>query len=114
MKRAGVALVAIGLLVLAADLRRPAQEQWSAAAAVSAIHVYQGTLSQWYTHIGVQCRFTPTCSHYGEECIRRFGAVRGSWMALKRVLRCGPWTPMGTSDPVPLQVRNADFAVFAD
>lgn len=89
------------LLLLVVDLRQPAGEQWSARLAVSGIHLYQATLSRWYARIGVQCRFIPTCSHYGEECIRRFGAARGGWMAMKRVLRCGPWTAMGTADPVP-------------
>lgn len=51
--------------------------------------------------MGVRCRFTPTCSQYGEVVVRQFGATRGGWMALKRVLRCGPWTPMGTYDPPP-------------
>ena len=101
MKRVlGLAIVAA--LLLAADLGQPPGQQWSGRVAVSAIHLYQATLSKWYTRIGVQCRFTPTCSHYGEDVIRRFGAARGGWMAMARVLRCGPWTPMGTSDPPPL------------
>lgn len=91
----------VALIFLAIDLRHPPAEQWSARAAVGAIHLYQGTLSKWYTRIGVQCRFSPTCSHYGEETIRRFGAARGGWMAMKRVFRCGPWTPLGTLDPAP-------------
>ena len=102
MRRVTAGVVAVFLLLLVLDLRQPPDQQWSARAAVSAIHGYQATLSPWYARIGVQCRFTPSCSHYGEECIRRFGAVRGGWMAMKRVLRCGPWTPMGTADPVPL------------
>jgi putative membrane protein insertion efficiency factor len=69
--------------------------------AIGGIHLYQATLSQWYARIGLQCRFTMTCSHYGEEVVRRFGAVRGGWLAMKRVLRCGPWTPYGTVDPPP-------------
>jgi uncharacterized protein len=88
-------------LALVVDLRRAPAEQLSARAAIAAIHVYQGTLSPLYGWAGVKCRFTPTCSHYGEEAIRRFGAVRGGWLATKRVLRCGPWTAMGTADPVP-------------
>ncbi len=54
-----------------------------------------------YARMGVRCRFTPSCSHYGETVVRQFGALRGGWMAMKRVLRCGPWTPMGTYDPPP-------------
>ena len=102
MKRKLAGFIAASLLLLVIDLSQPPAEQWSASAALSAIHLYQATLSKWYTQIGVQCRFAPSCSRYSEECIRRFGAARGSWLAMKRVLRCGPWTPMGTSDPPPV------------
>jgi putative membrane protein insertion efficiency factor len=101
-KRTLASLLFALLVLVVVDLRQPPAEQWSSRAAVSAIHLYQATLSRWYAQIGVQCRFTPSCSHYAEECIRRFGAARGGWMALKRVLRCGPWTPMGTADPPPV------------
>ena len=49
--------------------------------------------------IGLRCRFTPTCSRYGETVIARDGAVRGGWKTVKRIARCGPWTPLGTVDP---------------
>lgn len=88
-------------LLLVADLNRPPAAQLSTRAALGAIHVYQATLSPLYARTGVICRFKPTCSHYGEAVVREFGAVRGGWMALKRVLRCGPWTPLGTDDPPP-------------
>jgi putative membrane protein insertion efficiency factor len=96
-----LAASALVVLLLALDLRQPASDQWSARLAVASIHLYQATFSKWYARIGVQCRFTPTCSHYGEDCIRRFGVARGGWLAIKRVLRCGPWTPLGTVDPPP-------------
>ena len=47
-----------------------------------------------------KCRFTPTCSQYGLEAIRAHGAVKGSWLAFRRLLRCNPWGPFGP-DPVP-------------
>jgi len=46
------------------------------------------------------CRFTPTCSEYAAEAIRRHGAARGSWLAARRLLRCHPWGGSGP-DAVP-------------
>jgi hypothetical protein len=46
------------------------------------------------------CRFEPSCSKYGYEAIRKYGAIKGSWMAAKRIARCNPFNP-GGYDPVP-------------
>ncbi len=46
------------------------------------------------------CRYQPSCSHYGEEAIRVHGASKGSWLTVRRILRCHPWGGYGY-DPVP-------------
>lgn len=46
------------------------------------------------------CRFYPTCSQYGMEAIQRFGAIRGGWLTVKRILKCHPFHP-GGFDPIP-------------
>jgi uncharacterized protein len=88
-------------IAVALDLRREPSAQWTTAAAVGSIHLYQATLSPIYGKLGVQCRFTLTCSHYGEAVVKKYGAAKGGYLAAKRVLRCGPWTPRGTVDQVP-------------
>ena len=68
-----------------------------AAVMISFIKLYQWTLSPL---IGRSCRYTPTCSNYGIEAIRKHGPFKGGWLTLKRVLSCNPWGGSGY-DPVP-------------
>lgn len=97
-RKAGIAaLVLLVLLVL--DLTRAPADQVSAKVLLGGIHLYQATLSPLNRRIGVRCRFTPTCSHYGEGAIRKYGALVGTGKTIWRILRCGPWTPAGTVDP---------------
>ena len=50
--------------------------------------------------LGVNCRFTPTCSAYTIEAAEKYGALRGGWLAVKRIVRCHPFGGSG-HDPVP-------------
>lgn len=61
------------------------------------IRLYQLVISPL---LGPRCRFYPSCSAYAVEALTRHGALRGSWLALRRLLRCHPWNPGGV-DPVP-------------
>ena len=99
-RRLKIAIVSLGLaLLLGLDMARAPGDQLSARGLLGAIHLYQATLSPRMGSLGVQCRFKPTCSHYGEGAIRKYGAWKGSWKTAWRVARCGPWTPLGTFDP---------------
>jgi len=61
------------------------------------IRIYQYLLSPL---LGPKCRFTPTCSHYAIEALRKHGLFKGGWLAVKRISRCHPWGGSGP-DPVP-------------
>lgn len=61
------------------------------------IRIYQMAISPW---MGPKCRFTPTCSNYGLEALKRHGLFKGVWLTAKRVSRCHPWGGSGY-DPVP-------------
>jgi putative membrane protein insertion efficiency factor len=63
----------------------------------SMIRIYQWLVSPL---LGNCCRFEPSCSRYAQVCIERLGPVRGSWLALLRLLRCHPFCP-GGHDPPP-------------
>jgi uncharacterized protein len=68
-----------------------------AALLLGLIGAYRLAVSPW---LGTRCRYSPTCSQYAAEAIRRFGPLRGGWMALRRIARCHPWGSAGY-DPVP-------------
>ena len=63
------------------------------------IRGYQTKISP---HLSKGCRYTPSCSAYGVQALQRFGAIKGSWLTIKRILSCNPWGGSG-SDPVPEQ-----------
>ena len=54
------------------------------------------------------CRYLPTCSEYALEAVRRYGVLGGTWIAIKRILKCHPWGGMG-HDPVPSNQKNLKF-----
>ena len=85
-----------GILVLFVALVSVVLE--AQALAIGGIHLYQHTLAPVADRVGARCRFTPTCSRYGEAVIARDGVVRGGWKAVKRIARCGPWTRARTVD----------------
>lgn len=61
------------------------------------IRIYQLVISPL---IGPKCRFTPTCSQYALEALKKYGVFKGSWLAMKRISRCHPLGGSGY-DPVP-------------
>ncbi|MFO0357948.1 MAG: membrane protein insertion efficiency factor YidD [Sphingobacteriaceae bacterium] len=65
--------------------------------AILFVKFYQAAISPLLPN---SCRYTPTCSQYAIEAINKYGAIKGSWMGLKRILRCHPWGGHGY-DPVP-------------
>jgi hypothetical protein len=65
--------------------------------ALASIRFYQRAVSP---HFPPACRYTPTCSNYAYEAIAKYGPLKGTWMAVKRILRCHPFHS-GGYDPVP-------------
>ena len=61
------------------------------------VYIYRYLISPL---LGVNCRFTPTCSAYTIEATEKYGALRGGWLAVKRIVRCHPFGGSG-HDPVP-------------
>ena len=85
-------------LIGAAVLLLVAMHLFGARPALFAIDQYRAHVSPHLRGI-IACRFTPTCSLYGRESIRKHGLLIGGAKTAWRVARCGPWTKMGTADP---------------
>jgi putative membrane protein insertion efficiency factor len=64
---------------------------------IALIKIYQLVISPW---LGPSCRYTPTCSQYSLEAFKKYGAIKGGWLSIKRIARCHPWGGHG-HDPVP-------------
>ena len=65
-------------------------------ALVAVVRVYQLGISPWFPP---SCRYSPTCSHYAILALREYGAIRGSILAVWRILRCNPWGGHGHDPP---------------
>jgi uncharacterized protein len=76
------------------------------SAVVLLFRVYKRLVSPW---LPPSCRYVPTCSEYAMEAVERYGALRGSWMAAMRVLRCHPFA-QGGYDPVLPAERPTSIA----
>lgn len=75
--------------------------------AICLIRMYQLILSPFLAALlgpGFGCRFYPTCSQYAIDAIKSYGALKGGWLAVKRLLRCQPFA-QGGIDPVPQVIR---------
>ncbi len=70
---------------------------WLIAILSAPIHFYRGAISPFFPP---SCRFTPTCSQYALEALKKHGPLKGLWLAIRRILRCNPWGGSGY-DPVP-------------
>ncbi|HXH19416.1 MAG TPA: membrane protein insertion efficiency factor YidD [Chitinophagales bacterium] len=65
--------------------------------AIGMIRFYQHAVAPWMMP---SCRYTPSCSEYGAEALKKHGFFKGGWLTLKRILSCHPWGGHGY-DPVP-------------
>ncbi len=63
---------------------------------IGLVRFYQYAISPW---LPGGCRYTPTCSQYTIEAIQKYGAIKGTWVGMKRIARCHPWGGSGY-DPV--------------
>ena len=71
---------------------------------VALIRVYQSLVSPM---TGPSCRYYPSCSSYALLAVQRHGALRGSWLAVRRLARCHPWTPGGVDDVPPARTTTS-------
>lgn len=85
------------------EVERP---RWSALPLLWLIRIYQRFISPLTP---ATCRFYPSCSAYAVTALRRHGLVKGSWLAMRRLMRCHPWNPGGV-DHVPPRAPRTDSA----
>jgi len=95
-KIAALALVLALAATVAIDARRPPARQWAVVPMLAVIDAWQA-VTRYLP--GGGCRFTPSCSVYGEVMVRRHGAFRGGWLAARRIWSCNPWGGEGEDWP---------------
>lgn len=101
---------------MAADSARETERDESARVSpfawilLAPVYVYRKIISPL---LPPMCRFYPSCSAYAVEALKVHGALRGGWLAARRLLRCGPWHPGGL-DPVPPRRGEAPEADSPD
>ncbi len=83
---------------------------WPRLFLMGIVKAYRLVLSPW---LGSGCRFEPTCSAYSLEALERHGAARGSYLTLRRLVRCHPWCD-GGCDPVPPEWRGLFSSLVSD
>jgi putative membrane protein insertion efficiency factor len=81
----------------AADLEQTPRDTLAARGLIGVVRLYQHIVSPW---IPQSCRFSPSCSCYTRDALSKHGALRGSWLAVRRLVRCHPFSAGGW-DPVP-------------
>lgn len=95
-----VVAVVIAAAVIFDWSRPPARQASAYLYEVAVIRPYQA-FGRPIASVFVRCRYRPTCSEYSREAVREYGFPVGAWMTTKRLFRCMPWVPLGSSDPVP-------------
>ena len=65
---------------------------------INIIKIYQRFISPFFPS---SCKFSPSCSKYGIEAINKYGALKGTFLTFKRIMRCNPWNKRGGYDPIP-------------
>ena len=68
---------------------------------IGLIRVYQKIPGPWHNN----CKYHPSCSNYAIGVLREFGAIKGSYLTFKRIIKCNPWSK-GGYDPIPYKKKN--------
>ena len=66
---------------------------------IKIIEFYKKSISPWFEAHGVHCKYEPTCSEYTKQAVEKYGAIRGTLLGIKRILKCNPFSK-GGYDPL--------------